>query len=289
VVYSQNRASSECRNCGRYVGALEVCPFCRHFNRKRPSIFLLKYLTPILTVIGIWGLFQFGASRGNPEVKIEQLGRRTNFAQVRVEGTVEESPRFYRSQANEAPGAGSLEFAVDDGTGVLKIRAYDDATVELVRTGVIPGAGDKVTILGTYQYKAKADFLILGSAAALRIHAPPAVEEVTPIERLVRKGDRPKGGTRVRIAGKVREAKLGRFSWEMTLADEKKNQIRVELADSVLDMFGLKKGDSLVWPDAPAPGDTVSVQGTLAWSRFDKGFVVKISSPQQLEKGRATP
>jgi hypothetical protein len=288
VVYSQHRASCECRKCGRYVGALEVCPFCRHFNRKRLSILLLKYLTPILTVVGIALLFKLGASRGNPEVKIEALGRRTNFAQVRVEGSVEESPRFYRSQASEAPGAGSLEFSVDDGTGVLKIRAYEDATVELVRTGAIPGAGDRVAILGTYQYKAKADFLILGSAAALKIHAPVA-EEVTPLDHLVRPGSRLKSGTRVRIVGKVRDTRLGQFSWEMSVVDEKQNELRVELSDSILDLYGLKKGDALEWPDAPGPGDIVSVDGTLAWSRFDKGWMVEVSSPHKLEKVKSTP
>ena len=288
VVYSQHRASCECRNCGRYLGALEVCPFCRHFNRKRPSIFFLKYLTPILTVVGIAALFQLGASRGHPEVKIEELGRRTNFAQVQIEGSVAEAPRFYRSQASEAPGAGSLEFSVDDGTGVLKIRAYEDATVELVRTGAIPGAGDRVALLGTYQYKAKADFLILGAAAALTIHSP-EVGEVTPLERLVRPGARLKSGTRVRIVGEVRDTRLGRFSWQMTLVDEKQNKLKVELPDSILDMFALKKGDSLNWPEAPAPGDVVSVEGTLAWSRFDKGWMVSASSPNELEKVGATP
>lgn len=288
VVYSQHRASCECRECGRYVGALEVCPFCRHFNRKRPSIFLLKYLSPILTVVGIAFLFQFGASRGNPEVKIQQLGRRTNFAQVRVEGSVVEAPRFYRSVGNDAPGAGSLEFAVDDGTGVLKIRAYEDATVELVRTGSIPGAGDKVAILGTYQYKAKADFLILGAAAALKIEAP-EVSEVTPIRRLTQRGARLKSGTRVRIVGEVQDAKLGRFSWQMTVADEAKNQVRVELAESVLDLFGLKQGDAVKWPDAPGPGDRVAVDGTLTWSRFHKGWMISAASPRDLEKVEANP
>jgi len=270
------------------VGALEVCPFCRHFNRKRPSIFFLKYLSPILTVVGIALLFQFGAARGNPKVKIEQLGRRTNFAQVWIEGTVEEPPRFYRSQANDAPGAGSLEFSVDDGTGVLKIRSYEDVTVELVRTGSVPGTGDQVSLLGTYQYKAKADFVILGAAAALKIDEP-VVDEVTPIERLVRPGSGLKSGTKVRVVGEVGETRLGRFSWEMSVRDGDGNEIQVEISDSVLDLFGLKKGDALDWPEVPRPGDAVSVDGTLTWSRYDKGWILEASSPKQVEKVQATP
>lgn len=270
------------------MGALEVCPFCRHFNRKRLSIFILKYLTPVLTVVGIALLFKLGAARGNPKVKIEMLGRRTNFAQVQVEGTVAGSPRFYRSQVSEVPGAGSLEFPIDDGTGILKIRSYEDATIELVRTGAIPGAGDRVTILGTYQYKAKADFLILGASTALKIHTP-EVTEVTPLDRLVRPGARVKDGTRVRVVGTVRDARLGQFNWEMSIVDEKQNVMRVALPDSVLELFGLKKGDSLSWPDAPGPGDLVSVDGTVSWSRFDKGWMITASSPHKLEKVKSIP
>ena len=77
-----------------------------------------------------------------------------------------DSIRYYTSETRVG---GSLEFQLDDGTGIIKVRCYDDVTAELARTRCIPGYGDRVKIQGTYQFKARTDFVILGSAKGIEI------------------------------------------------------------------------------------------------------------------------
>ena len=56
VIHSQSNGITDCPTCGRYVGPLEICPFCRAIHRKRPIIFWFKYLTPLLAILGMFGL-----------------------------------------------------------------------------------------------------------------------------------------------------------------------------------------------------------------------------------------
>jgi hypothetical protein len=122
---------------------------------------------PILTVLGLIFLGFLGRIYGVQEVKISELGRKSNFAQVIITGKISDEVRLHGS-SSDARGD-SLEFEVDDGTGIIRIRCYDDTTQELKAAKKIPVEDDTVRVVGNYQFKAKRAFVILGSAADLTI------------------------------------------------------------------------------------------------------------------------
>ena len=91
-------------------------------NPKRAAVRALKYLSPVITVLGILLLLWVGKTYGTPAVKIASLGKRNNYAQVSITGKISQDIRFYKSTRSRSEGAGSLEFMVDDGTGIIKVR-----------------------------------------------------------------------------------------------------------------------------------------------------------------------
>jgi len=130
---------------------------------------IIKYSMPILTVLGLIFLGFLGKKYGVQDAQISELGRKSNFAQVVIHGRISDEVRLH-SAAKDSPGeASSLEFDVDDGTGILRIRCYEDTVEELLAAGKIPARGDNVRLVGSYQFKAKRAFAILGSAADLTI------------------------------------------------------------------------------------------------------------------------
>ncbi len=172
MVSSQNRKETECSECGRFIGSWEVCPFCRHFNPKRLSVRIIKYTMPFLTILGLILLGFLGRLYGIQDAKISELGRRTNFAQVRIQGRIHNEVRIHSSDDDARGDSSSVEFEVDDGTGIIRIRCYDDTTQELQEAGLIPAKGDEVSLVGNYQFKARRQFVILGSASDLTILSP---------------------------------------------------------------------------------------------------------------------
>lgn len=281
IVYSQNRSSCECSACGRFVGALEVCPFCRHFNRKRLSVFLLKYLSPLAAIVGIALLFYLGNRYGHPQVKIKQLGTRSNFAQIEIAGTVCSDIRHYPSDIKAQGSGGSLEFNLDDGTGIIKVRCYDDAVAELVRSRKIPVSGDKVTIRGTYQFKAKNDFIILGSAQGITIDKNFA-HCLIPIAKIANKNSGSSENEPVIVTGTVASVEFRKYDFILLLKDEGNSVLKVTLPISLLDLFGLSGGEN--WSDRPKIGDVVRVKGLLQWDRYSKRFAVMVGLPEHIEK-----
>jgi hypothetical protein len=240
---SQNRAETTCSACGRFIGSWERCPFCRHFNPKRPIVRALKYSTPFLAVLGIVGLAFLGKSYGTPAVKIGSLGRKSNFAQVRIEGRVSADIRFYSADAQGRPS--SLEFEVDDGTGLIRVRCYEDAYEEMLAAAKIPAFGDQASLIGNYQYKAKRQFVILSSPEDLRINRE-MPERATPIRKAINAGwEGLAEGTRLKLTGRVRSRVPGTYDIVWSLEDPKGGRFPVSLSRDVMDACGMSETEGV--------------------------------------------
>ncbi|MFH0879728.1 MAG: hypothetical protein V2A34_08445, partial [Lentisphaerota bacterium] len=114
---------------------------------------IIKYTMPFVTILGIILLGFLGRIYGIQEARISELGRKTNFAQVRIQGRISGEVRLHSS--NDARGeTSSLEFEVDDGTGIIRVRCYEDTTQELQAESKVPVRGDQVSLVGNYQFKA---------------------------------------------------------------------------------------------------------------------------------------
>lgn len=285
---SQNHEQTHCKSCGRYIGALELCPYCRTFNPKRLVVKLIKYLSPVISVLGLFVLYYIGLHYGNPEVKLDQLSKRSNFAQVKVNAEVSAVPRYYAAQGKGENAGGSFEFEIDDGTMAMLARCYDDATGELVRAKKIPALGDKVTVRGSFQYKGKGGFIIIGSDNGLEINRV-MPEKATALKIMAQKeidktGLKPH--ERVKISGKISEIKSSRYEFALKLDDMAGNIVTAVIPISALQISGQVKEDVSEFKFNYKEGDFVTLSGALE-KRGRRGyeyFAVIVPAPEDILK-----
>jgi len=261
---SQNQEETLCKSCGRYIGAWERCPFCRHINPKRFWVRLLKYLSPVVSVVGLFVLYYVGLYYGNPEVKLETLTKRSNFAQVKINAKVSAPIKYYSSSSTKGEDAGgSMEFEIDDGTALMSVRCYDDAVRELVDSKKIPAFGDDVTVRASYQYKGKGGMLILGSEMGLEIRRK-TPEKATPIKAFAAENAKFEKGDRVMVSGKVEEVRDARYELTIAINDLSGNKITAIIPLGILQAYKLIKEDTSEWQQGrPKAGDFVTIKGGI--------------------------
>lgn len=289
---SQNYEETHCKSCGRFIGALEVCPFCRNFNPKRLSVRLVKYLTPIISILGLFVLHYIGVHYGNPEVKLDTLTKRSNFAQVTANAVVNAPLRYYAASDKGENAGGSIEFEIDDGSALMLVRCYDDATRELVEAKKLPAFGDKIKMTASFQYKGKGGFLILGSEKGIKIdrHVP---QSASPIKAVIENpGDKFKRGDIIKVSGRVTAVNSSKYELEIELdsassaAQADETRLTAVMPFSVLQAGRHVKENAGEWKNAPREGDFITLSGAieLRGKRDDKYFVIMLPSTESIVK-----
>ncbi|HNY12107.1 MAG TPA: hypothetical protein PKK26_11000 [Candidatus Wallbacteria bacterium] len=282
----QNFIETHCKSCGRYIGACEVCHFCRTFNPKRTSVRLLKYLSPVVAVLGLFVLQYIGVHYGNPEVKLDSLSRRSNFAQITVKAAVNGPVKYYAATDKGEESGGSMEFEIDDNSALMLVRCYDDATRELVDSKKIPCLGDKIKLRASFQHKGKGGMLILGSAYGIDIERTvPA--KATPLKNFTNQTpENLKKGERVKVSGRISDVSDGRYETNITIDDMASGTVTASIPLSVLQINKLVKENPEEWKERPKAGDLVTITGAVDW-RGKKGSafpVIVIPETQAIVK-----
>ncbi len=131
-----------CINCGKYIGAREVCPYCGEEQPKPIGIEFLKWTSIIIATGGLIFLFISARVSEAPLIKIKDLKPTMNFAKISMKGIVESSPYY-----NEERG-GYFSFWLNDGTGSIKVRAFKNVARELIEKETYPCLGDSVYVTG---------------------------------------------------------------------------------------------------------------------------------------------
>ena len=110
---------------------------------KRMNVSLLKYISVLISVLGVALMLIFAQAAEAPAVKISDAygNYMMNYAVVKVTGTVVSVPRV-----SESGGKLSLSFSVNDGTGTLDVRVYDPLASEMLKEGKLPFPGDNVSL-----------------------------------------------------------------------------------------------------------------------------------------------
>ena len=72
-----------------------------------------------------------------------------NHAAVRIQGTVDRKPYVGRNDEGEIDYA---SFRVHDGSGWIRVAAYDETARALVESGALPAKGEKVEASGKLQF-----------------------------------------------------------------------------------------------------------------------------------------
>jgi hypothetical protein len=280
VVSSQSKDKTNCPHCGRYVGPLELCPYCRRIHRKRLAVTVMKYSTPILGILGILLLRALGQAAGPTEVKIGDLGPKGNFAVVTVQGFLCDEIKDHGAWGSEGQGAttnNNMEFCVDDGTGRIDIKSYEDATRRINAAGKRPQPGDLITVTGVLYWKTTKRYLTVGAPEAIQLSKPPHAGNATAEELAWSDQGRFHDFDLVTVTGVVDRVHNEKGSKKATVKasfrlyggerkDEEtgfKKHVRVEIPWTTLEDLGALPRGATSWADMPPPGAKVAVTGIL--------------------------
>lgn len=147
----RERPRGICPVCERYVGPVDVCPYCDEATARPLSVVLLKFVALFLAVVGLGVLWLAARSREVPLVTIGSISPAMNYGYVRVSGSLAESV----SVRKRAGTPYRVSMLLDDGTGTIRAYAYDSRAVELAATMQPPlRKGDRVSVTGSLRVDA---------------------------------------------------------------------------------------------------------------------------------------
>lgn len=282
-VLSKSKGRVYCEKCQKYIGPLEICPYCRFKNRKRKEVKLLKYGSVIMAFICLIILYTVGGILGTAKVKIEELDERSNFAYVQIEGTIIEAPRYYPSDMYGGK-SGTLEFTVDDDTGILKVRSYPDVTKDLIKEKKIPSTGDYVVVTGNFMVKGNKRLLLLNSHKEIEIHRE-VPQHYTPLKRISEdEGTAFENYVHVLVAGEVLEVKNTSYSYYIYIKDDENHRLKCEIPMSLLEIYGVLENGN--WTTSPEKGKYYSIMGAVTFEEYyGRGYwILHIASPHDIEE-----
>ena len=136
-----------CPSCDRFIGPADRCPYCGAEAPKQTPLRVLRVAALVLALAGLAFLYLAAYRRDLPLVRIGDVTPLMNFAYVRLQGTVAKRPYVARD-------ASKVAFVVDDGTGRLRVEAYDDVARALVEDGRVPAVGGQVDVPGSLSVSA---------------------------------------------------------------------------------------------------------------------------------------
>ena len=158
-------SETHCPSCGRFVGTATRCPYCQTETQKRLSIRIFKIISVLLSTIGLLMLLYYARNVKTPEVLIKDLGPLSNFAHVRIIGTVNQSYGINQW--------GSLSFSVKQGDGddsqVVRVAAYSKTAKEIEAKGLVPRKGDKVEFEGQVRVQKESLSMLINASEHIKI------------------------------------------------------------------------------------------------------------------------
>ncbi|MCX7591340.1 MAG: OB-fold nucleic acid binding domain-containing protein [Kiritimatiellae bacterium] len=134
-----------CPSCDRFIGPADVCPYCGCDSARSAVYRRLRHLTLGLASAGVLLLLWVACKTKIPTLCIGTITPQMNFALVCVEGRVERDA--YISPRTGRPSY--VSFALNDGTGQIRVVAHGRVAAELVQKNLVPRKGKQVSATGT--------------------------------------------------------------------------------------------------------------------------------------------
>lgn len=143
--YSGTSRAAYCPSCERFIGPADTCPYCDADSARPRSLRWLRWSALGFGVIGVAVLVVTARWREVPHVRPGGLKRTMQFAKVRMTGTVERNA-FVGEKSGQVD---YMAFTIVDGTQSVRVAAYDETAVAMVRARQVPKAGERVTAEGS--------------------------------------------------------------------------------------------------------------------------------------------
>ncbi len=195
---------THCQSCGRFVGVFDRCPYCQAVTTKRLSLRVFKLLSVLVSTVGLALLLFYARTIQPPLITIDSLTPLTNFAQVRIRGTVERSFGIH-------PQWGSLSFvlAQKGKTGEvnrIRVSAYGKVASEVAALNNVPQEGDELTVQGLVRFQKDNPGILLNSGRRIEFHKRASAAGAASAAPLSSSEVKPEMvGKTVQVKGKVAE------------------------------------------------------------------------------------
>ena len=168
--YKKTDIGLNCPSCGQFMGPFKVCPYCRTKVKNRLDIRTFKAISLVVAVVGIAALLVWANMKDHDKWKVEDLTKRQNYAYLEFNGIVVDDPKYFITFSDEGKALpGSLSFLIDDGTGLLEVKAYAEVAKDIVKEKKIPVQGDRVTVKGPVMFRGDDMSLMLQDESSLVI------------------------------------------------------------------------------------------------------------------------
>ncbi len=141
-----------CDSCDRYVGSESDCPYCGDANQGTGTK-LFRWAAVLFAVIGLCVLWLMPRWSQTPFIKANEITPLMSFGRVQMEGKITKEP--YVGKRNGL--IDYLSFSLNDGSGVVRVVAYDDEAKLLAGNMDMLQTGSCVHVLGTLTVKAGRD------------------------------------------------------------------------------------------------------------------------------------
>lgn len=149
-----------CPSCGRFTGVFTRCPYCQALIDKRLSIKVFKWIAVLTSTVGLMLLLFYAKHVKTPEVKISELGPLSNFAHVRIVGTVQKSFGIH-------PQWGSLGFVIVQNDGkqeyTIRVSAYSKVAKNIEKLNLVPAKGDQISVEGQVRFQKDSPSLLINA------------------------------------------------------------------------------------------------------------------------------
>ena len=233
-VHKKTEVGLNCPNCGQFMGPVNMCPYCRTKVKDRISIKTMKSVSLLISVFGIALLLVWANLKDDNEMNIGDITKKQNYAYLEIEGRVVEDSRydFIISDTGEIL-PNSISFKIDDGTGLLDVRTYQEVTKELIREKKIPVNGDWVKVVGNVNFRGDYKAMTLQSVDQLKI----IKETPSPItiDDIFNKGENDTGikhGKMVSLEGVFPGGKVQQEDYDILFYDDEYDTVKILLKDN---------------------------------------------------------
>ena len=167
-----------CPACGRFVGPLDVCPYCDTDTVSAPLRRLIRRVALVIAIAGVALLLLVYRNNQIKTVQIAEISPTMNFAIVRVQGEIDRAPYMGRKRDSEGR-INYLSFRLTSGTNYVRVVAYGDTAEKISRKEPALKKGMYVEVVGRLSIDARKE-------PQIRILAPDYVNICSNLQTEVR-------------------------------------------------------------------------------------------------------
>ena len=158
----------QCPSCERYIGPVDVCPYCEADADTPLAIRRLRWIALTLAIPGLVFLYLAARQTTAPTIRAGDISPLMNFARVRAEGVIVGRPFLQRNEGE----AGYATMVIDDGSGRIRVTVDGDAASALISGGTTPKPGTHVQAEGILSVEAEGMARLRVSSPSLLVLSP---------------------------------------------------------------------------------------------------------------------